>query len=336
MPQKISENKIIQLLQKRYPSRSPLLKKGIGDDAAVIRPHGSNEYWAITTDMLLEEVDFRFERTTPRQLGHKSIAVNLSDLAAMGVQPRFYTVSLAMPQDINEHWIQDFYAGLTACGSAHGAILIGGDLSSSHNGIMISITALGESLNRKVLYRSGGRPGDLLYVTGTLGCSAAGLKLLQAGNLRPRSQAQRAALHVHRTPEPRCAAGQWLAQSNSIHCMMDISDGLSIDLSRMCAAGRIDAEIRLADIPIFPESHLWNCNPLDLALHGGEDYELLFAVPKAKKKLLEQNYPSDFPQITEIGSLIEGRGKIWISEPGKKRKQHPVRGFDHFRQEMQS
>lgn len=336
MPQKISENKIIQLLQKRYPGRSPLLKKGIGDDAAVIKPHGSNEYWAITTDMLLEEVDFRSEWTTPRQLGHKSIAVNLSDLAAMGVQPRFYTVSLAMPQDVSEHWIKEFYAGLTACGSAHGAILIGGDLSSSHNGTMISITALGESLNQKVLYRSGGLPGDILYVTGTLGCSAAGLKLLQVGKSHPRSQAQRSALHVHRTPEPRCAAGQWLAQSNCIHCMMDISDGLSRDLSRMCAAGRVDAEIRLPDIPVFSESHLWNCDPLDLALHGGEDYELLFAVPKSKKKLLEQNYSSDFPQITEIGSLVEGRGKIWISEPGKKRQLLPVLGFDHFRQEMPS
>jgi thiamine-monophosphate kinase len=336
MPQKISENKIIQLLQKRYPSRSPLLKKGIGDDAAVIRPQGSNEYWAITTDMLLEGIDFRCEWTTPRQLGHKSIAVNLSDLAAMGAQPRFYTVSLAMPQEVSERWVQEFYAGLTACGSAQGAILIGGDLSSSHNGIMISITALGESLSRKVLYRSGGRPGDILYVTGLLGYSAAGLKLLQAGNSRPQSRVQRAALHVHRTPEPRCAAGQWLAQSNFVRCMMDISDGLSIDLARMCAAARVDAEIRLADIPIFPESRLWNCDPLDLALHGGEDYELLFAVPKSKKKLLEKSYPSEFPQITEIGALIEGRGKIWISGPGKKRQRLPVCGFDHFNQGMQS
>jgi thiamine-monophosphate kinase len=336
MPRRISENKIIQFLQARHSSHSPLLKKGIGDDAAVIRPMGSGEYWAITTDMLLEGVDFRCEWTTPRQLGYKSIAVNLSDLAAMGAYPRFYTVSLAMPQDVNESWIQEFYAGLTACGSAHGAILIGGDLSSSPNGIMISITALGESLNRRVLYRSGGRPGDILYVTGTLGCSAAGLHLLQTGKLHSRSQAQRLALRVQRMPEPRCAAGQWLTQSNLVRCMMDISDGLSIDLSRMCTAGCVDAEICLADIPVLAESRSWNCDPLDMALHGGEDYELLFAVPKSKKKLLETNYPSEFPQITPIGSMIEGNGKIWISEPGKKRFRLPVRGFDHFHQEMQS
>jgi len=330
MPQGISESKIIQLLQSRHSSRSPLLKKGIGDDAAVIRPPGSDEYWAVTTDMLLEDVDFHCGWTTPRQLGHKSIAVNLSDLAAMGACPRFYTVSLAMPQGVNERWIQEFYTGLTACGTAHGAILIGGDLSSSPKGIMISITALGESLKRKVLYRSGGRPGDILYVTGTLGCSSAGLQLLQAGKLHLRSQAQRLALRVHRTPEPRCAAGQWLAQSNFVSCMMDISDGLSMDLSRMCAASHVDAEIRLPDIPVFTESRLWNYDPLELALHGGEDYELLFAVPKSKKKLLEANYPSEFPKITEIGSMIEGSGKLWVSETGKKRRRLPVRGFDHF------
>jgi thiamine-monophosphate kinase len=333
MPKGISENKIIQLLQSRYPGCSPLLKKGIGDDAAVIRPPGSCEYWAITTDMLLEGIDFRREWTTSRQLGHKSLAVNLSDLAAMGCRPRFYTVSLAMPQSVKERWIQEFYAGLTSCGSVHGALLIGGDLSGSHNGIMISITALGESLNRKVLYRSGGRSGDILYVTGTLGCSAAGLKLLQAGKMHPGSHAQHEAVHVHRTPEPRCAAGQWLAQSNLVRCMMDISDGLSTDLSRMCAAAHIDVELRLPDIPIFAESRLWNCDPLELALHGGEDYELLFAVPKSKKKLLETNYPPEFPQITEIGTMIEGNGKLWISEPGKKRRRLPVRGFDHFQQE---
>jgi thiamine-monophosphate kinase len=331
MPQGISENRIIQRLQAQYPSCSPWLKKGIGDDAAVIRPRGSGEYWVITTDMLLEGIDFRCEWTTPRQLGHKSIAVNLSDLAAMGARPRFYTVSLAMPQKTDQRWIDAFYAGLAGCGQAHGAMLIGGDLSSSHQGIMISITALGESLNRKVVYRAGGRPGDLLYVTGTLGGSAAGLKLLQAGTLHPRSRAQREALRMHHMPEPRCRAGLWLAQSNCVRCMMDISDGLSMDLSRLCAAGGVDAEIRLSGIPVFSLLHGWNCGSMEPALHGGEDYELLFAVPPSKKKRLEQSYPPEFPAITLIGTLIEGNGAIWISEPGKKRRRLPVRGFDHFK-----
>ena len=114
--------------------------------------------------------------------------------------------------------------------------------------------------------------------------------------------------------------------------MMDISDGLSTDLARMCAASRVDAEISLADIPIFSESQLWNCDPLEQALHGGEDYELLFAVPRSKKKLLESTYPSEFPKITEIGTMVEGSGKLWISEPGRKRRHLPIRGFDHFQQ----
>jgi thiamine-monophosphate kinase len=144
-----SENKIIELLRDRYPAKSPLLKKGIGDDAAVFRPRRAGEYLLITTDMLLEGIDFRCEWTTPCQLGHKSIAVNLSDLAAMGARPRFFTVSLAIPSGFTERWIQEFYDGLTECGSSHGAVLIGGDLSSSKSGILISITALGESLNRR-------------------------------------------------------------------------------------------------------------------------------------------------------------------------------------------
>jgi thiamine-monophosphate kinase len=131
-------------------------------------------------------------------------------------------------------------------------------------------------------------------------------------------------------PEPRCEAGEWLAQSNLVHCMMDLSDGLSIDLPRMCAASRVGAEISSEKVPVFPESRLWKCDPLALALHGGEDFELLFSVPKYKKQRLEKSYPLRFPPITQIGELIQGEGKVWISEPGRKRRSLLGRGFDHF------
>jgi thiamine-monophosphate kinase len=326
-----SENKIVLLLQNRYPAKSPLLKKGIGDDAAVMRLRKTNEYWSITTDMLLEGVDFRREWTSPRLLGRKSIAVNLSDLAAMGARPRFFTVSLAVPPDISESWILEFYEGLTSPDSAKGAQLIGGDLSHSKSGIAISITALGESLNRKVLYRSGGRAGDLLYVTGTLGKSGAGLKLLQKGKSHPRSGAQRDALHSHHSPEPRCETGVWLSQCGCVRCMMDLSDGLSMDLPRLCAASGTGAEIRLADLPIFTKSQEWGCDPVDLALHGGEDFELLFAVPASKNRLFEKIYPSAFPKATQIGEMTAAAGKILIAGPGKSRRRLPEHGYDHFR-----
>ncbi|MDR0310654.1 MAG: thiamine-phosphate kinase, partial [Acidobacteriota bacterium] len=265
----------------------------------------------------------------PRELGRKSIAVNLSDLGAMGAKPRFFTISLGMPTNTTSRWVREFYEGLTFCGGEHGAVLAGGDLSGADK-ITISITAFGESENRKVAYRSGGRPGDLLYVTGTLGKSAAGLKLLQRGTIRSRYAYKRDALCAHRTPEPRCSVGQWLVQNRNVRCMMDISDGLSADLPRMCAASGTDAEIFAEKIPVFKESASWGCDPLKLALSGGEDYELLFAVPRAKKNLMK-NLPPDFPSVTHIGNMLEGNGKVWISGAGEARRLRPAQGFDHFR-----
>jgi thiamine-monophosphate kinase len=327
-----SENELIQRLKTRYPARSALLIKGIGDDAAVLCPRNSDEHWLITTDMLLEGVDFRCEWTTPHRLGRKSMAVNLSDLAAMGARPRFFTVSLAVPSKLSERWILEFYEGLMESGSLKGAQLIGGDLSCSESGILISITALGESLNRKVLYRSGGRAGDLLYVTGVLGRSAAGLKLLQTGCTHPRSRARQEAVRAHQTPEPRCEAGEWLAQCGMVHCMMDLSDGLSLDLPRMCAASGVGAEIQVADLPVFAESRLWDCDPVALALHGGEDYELLFAVPESRSGLFEKSYPSELPGITRIGKMTGHAGKVWVKGPGKSRHRLKELGYDHFRE----
>jgi thiamine-monophosphate kinase len=335
MPSLTSENIIIQLLRDRYAVKNPLVKKGIGDDAAVIHPAHSREYLLITTDMLLEGIDFRCDWTTPRRLGSKSIAVNLSDLAAMGARPQFFTVSLAVPGRISERWILDLYEGMTKTGSSYGVQLIGGDLSHSNSGIMISITVLGESLNRKVLYRSGGRAGDLLYVTGILGRSAAGLRLLEDGCAKSLSKSKRDALHAHHLPVPRCETGLWLAQCGMVHCMMDLSDGLSVDLPRMCAASGIGAEIYSTALPVFGESKLWGCNPIELALHGGEDFELLFAVPASKSFLFEKTYPPRFPKAAKIGKLTRDPGSVWMIEPDKKRRRLSERGYDHFSSRLQ-
>jgi thiamine-monophosphate kinase len=331
MSKPTSENEIIQLLKNRYPGKSRSIKKGIGDDAAIIRPGLADEYWAITADMLLEEIDFRRDWITPRGLGSKSIAVNLSDLAAMGAQPRFFTVSLAVPAEIPERWIMEFYEGLTDPESSMGAQLIGGDLSHSESGMVISITAMGESKNRRLLYRSGGKPGDLLYVTGILGKSAAGLKLLQAGHLHPRELPQREAVRAHQMPVPRCEAGVWLAQCGMVSCMMDLSDGLSTDLPRLCTASGVGAEIYTENLPVFQESRMWNCNPVELALNGGEDFELLFAVSNSRRVLFEKSYPSKFPQATKIGKMTRDGAKTWLIEPDGRRRLMKELGYDHFR-----
>jgi thiamine-monophosphate kinase len=325
------EDSLIKLLQDRHTTRNALVRKGIGDDAAVIRPRNADEFWLITTDMLVEGIDFHLDWTTPGLLGRKSISVNLSDLAAMGARPRFFTVSLAIPPGISERWILEFHAGLAEKGNALGAHLIGGDLSRTKAGVAISITAIGESLNRKVLYRSGGRAGDFLYVTGTLGRSAAGLRLLEAGTRKGR-RGGKEALRAHQDPEPRCDAGLWLAQCGLVHCMMDLSDGLSMDLPRLCTENGVGAEIHVSALPIFRESAFWACDPLELALHGGEDYELLFAVPRSVSRHLEKTYPSRLPRITCIGEMTSDAANVWLigSEKDGVRRRLPRLGWDHF------
>ncbi len=326
-----TEDRIVSLLQRRFASPSPLLVKGIGDDAAVIRPKGAEELWIVTTDMLLEAIDFRRGWQSPQQLGWKSLAANLSDLAAMGVQPRFYTISLALPRGLPRSWLVQFFRGSASLGGRHKAVLIGGDLSRSPEGIQISITAIGETRRRKVVYRSGGRPGDLLFVTGVLGRSAAGLSLLQQGRDRVRTVSERRALDSHRTPDPRCAAGEWLAQGGFARAMMDLSDGLSMDLRRLCRASGTGALVLADQLPCFTDSADWGCDPVELALHGGEDFELLFCVPPRKVSLLRDAWPREFPPISNIGWLEPGTKVTWRSAPGMPSRPLAPLGFDHFR-----
>lgn len=307
------------------------LEMGIGDDAAVFHPPGADEFWAVTTDILLEDIDFCRGWLTPGQLGHKSLAANLSDLAAMGVRPRYYTVGLGIPGELKQNWIAAFYRGMSRLGDAHGAMLIGGDLSRSPHGLHIAIAAFGETLHRRLLYRSGGSPGDLVFVTGTLGLSAAGLRLLELGKTRGESPPERLALKAHREPQPRCETGIWLAQSGLARCMMDLSDGLSVDLPRMCAASRTGAEIYTELLPSFSGCATWRCDPLMLALHGGEDFELLFAVPATGLQAFRAAYPRTYPQVTQIGKLTRKTGIVCRSGPGRPSNPLPALGFDHFR-----
>jgi thiamine-monophosphate kinase len=320
-----SEDRITGWLRSRTPGGGRVLV-GIGDDAAVVRsPRG---HTLLTTDMLVEGVDFRRDWTTPRELGRKSVAVNMSDLAAIGARPLFFTVALALPEGVPPRWVRELHRGLTDARSARGAVLVGGDLSRSEAGVVISITAVGEPAGRRVLRRSGGRAGDLLYVTGVLGRSAAGLALLRAGRLRGRSAAEREALRAHRLPEARCEEGEYLARGFA-RAAMDLSDGLSTDLPRLCAASGVDAEIDPGLLPLFPAARRWGCDPLALALDGGEDFELLFAVPKAKAARLERLWPPRLAPITRIGRLVPGRGKVWLAGAGRRRPL-PKGGFDHF------
>lgn len=324
------ENQVVDLLKKRFAGRSTSIIKSIGDDAAVIRQQGARENWVVTTDMLLEDVDFQKEWLTPGQLGHKALAANLSDLAAMGARPRFCTVSLGIPATITDKWIVQFYKGFSKLAETHKTLLIGGDLSRSTNGIQVTVTAIGETWHRRAIYRSGGNSGDVLYVTGTLGKSAAGLELLKQGNTKGTRIWEKEALKAHRIPTPRCDVGLWLLQNHYSSCMMDISDGISTDLPRLCAGSGVGAEIYAGALPIFAASKSWNLDPLNLALNGGEDFELLFAVPGKLAAKFVKAYPKKFPRASRIGILTASKRIILREAPGKFARPLADGGFDHF------
>jgi thiamine-monophosphate kinase len=331
----MDENGIVRLIQRRFQAKDSSVIRGIGDDAAVLRWAGARNNWVITTDMLLEDIDFRASWLTPAELGHKALAVNLSDLAAMGAAPRFYTVALAMPATVARKWIESLYGGMAKLARRFGAVLIGGDLSRSPMGVQISITAIGE-MTGKPAYRSGGRPGDVLYVTGTLGCAAAGLQLLMRGQSQGENAAQKRALAAQRTPQPRCDAGSWLARSGLVRSMMDLSDGLSMDLPRLCAASKTGAVLYSEQIPAFEAAGKWGMDPIELALNGGEDFELLFSVPASKAGRLEKTYPSTFPPITRIGVLSPSRSLRIGAHPGVRCIPLVRSGFDHFQKAQRS
>jgi thiamine-monophosphate kinase len=285
----------------------------------------------VTTDLLLEDVDFRTEWTGARQLGHKALAVNLSDLAAMGAQPRFHTVALGIPASVTQRWITELYQGMARVAERYHSLLVGGDLSRSVDSIHISVTVLGETRRRRIVYRSGGKPGDLLYVTGILGRSAAGLKLLQSGVIKGASAYEREALTCHREPEPRCAVGSWLAAHGFARAMIDLSDGLSMDLRRLTRESGTGAEIYDSALPVFEPGRAWGCDPVQLGFYGGEDYELLFAVPPGKARSLARRYSRKFPRITRIGRLTRSPGIFIATAPGVPGRRLQDLGFDHFR-----
>ncbi len=326
-----SEDRLVRVLRDAFGKLGKTVRKGIGDDAAVLSPPGADEYWLVTTDMLVEDIDFRRGWQTPEQLGARALAVNISDIAAMGARPRHYTVALGVPGGIGERWIREFYRGLSSAGTAHRAVLVGGDFSRTPSGIIISIAVIGETLHRKVLYRSGGRSGDILYVTGVLGKAAAGLALLECGMTRNGTAAQRSAIVAHRAPVPRCDAGLWLAHCGAAGAMMDLSDGLSMDLPRLCEASSCGAEIELSGLPVFQDSEAWGCDPAELALIGAEDYELLFSIRPDKVARFEAAYPASLPPVSRIGKLTRGRKIVPVAAPGRRPKPLPQRGFDHFK-----
>ncbi len=338
----LGEFGLIKKIKEQSKGRSPATLIGIGDDAAALSLSPSKKLLT-TTDMLLEGVHFDLSYTDFYSLGWKSAAVNLSDIAAMGGVPRFCLTALGIPAGISVEQIKEFYKGFNALCRKYRVDLVGGDTCGSEKGLVISVTALGEVEKKKMLTRTGARPGDLIFVTGTLGDSAAGMELLKAGarvrdpgskgkgykSAIRNSQSEIARLiKRHLQPVPRIESGRKIALSGCATAMIDISDGLSSDLGHICEESRVGAEIRADQIPFSEDMrnaayHL-NAIPLHYALSGGEDYELLFTLPPSKlKKFLSLKIVS-----TQIGTIIAGN-KMFLNDNGERAVLKPT-GYSHF------
>ncbi|MHB8487439.1 MAG: thiamine-phosphate kinase [Candidatus Acidiferrales bacterium] len=330
------EDKLIGRLARRIPSAGRAgpgtapytgLRLGIGDDAAILRSSSKVE-WVVSCDSSLEGVHFRDDSHPPESIGYKSLARAVSDLAAMGAQSRYFLLALALPATKTGRWLDRFATGIAKAARELNIRLIGGDTSKSQN-VMISITVLGEVAAGQAITRSGARPGDLIYVSGELGRAQLGLELILRGLAQRRSL--RKYLQPHLYPKIPLALGQWLATRRLATAMMDISDGLSTDLARLCDASGVGARIWSAKIPkvkIPTVLARLDLNALELALHGGEDYCLLFTVrPKSAKRL---GRVSPKFRITCIGEITRQKQITLVRDDGTEALLL-AKGWDPFR-----
>ncbi len=313
------------------------LIQGIGDDAAVLRPAAGREM-VLTADLLVEEIDFRREWMLPRLLGHKALAVSLSDIAAMGARARWALLSIGIPQKIWEtDFAEEFYEGFFALAETHQVTLIGGDVSRTPEHIVIDSIVAGDVKRNRSVLRTGARAGDHLFVTGTLGGAAAGLKLLEQGARLKKSKArtlkERAVeelLLKHLQPEPRMSWGALLSEQRLATAMIDISDGLSSDLAHLCEASGVGALIDAARIPLdeaLTQLGKHDFDALSLALNGGEDFELLFTIsPKNLKRLPTK---IDGVRIHYIGDVLDKERGIKLAANGRQARLQ-ASGFSHF------
>jgi thiamine-monophosphate kinase len=339
----LGEFGLIRKIQKLSSQASPNIVTGIGDDAAVLKTSPSALLLA-TTDMLIEGVHFDLTYTDYFSLGWKSAAVNLSDIAAMGGVPRFCLTSLGIPRTVNAEQVVKIYRGFNALMRRNQTVLVGGDTCASPSGLIISVTVLGETNKKNAITRAGAKPGDRIFVTGTLGDSAAGMEFLQlrAGSKGLATSGQGHGSRVkgpaarenklvqrHLRPIPRIEWGRTIALSGCASAMIDISDGLSSDLAHICELSGVGAVIDSQSLPVsaslLKTSEKLKTSLLRYVLSGGEDYELLFTVTPSKvKKLRSFNLP-----VTDVGTITTTGRILMVDEHGAAKSLRPA-GYDHF------
>ena len=315
----LREKALIQRIRARA-KLSPAVAAGIGDDCAVLRvPRGHQ--LLVTTDLMVEKVHFRRDWQAAEEIGRRCLTRGLSDIAAMGGEPLACFVSLALPADVPQPWVDKFLSGLLKWAAKFNAPLAGGDTAESPSGIHADIVIAGSVPRGKAVLRSGARPGDQIYVTGRLGASAAAITNMASG--RPGAKGPRHFEPGHFEPMPRLAVGAWLRRKAVASSMIDVSDGLSTDLGHICDESGVGAEIEQTALPCAQKGRDQPV-ALDLALHGGEDYELLFTSSRRVPARIAG------VAVTRIGKITRRRGMRICDTEGHLRPLE-VRGWEHFR-----
>jgi thiamine-monophosphate kinase len=327
----LGERGLIARLRRRLPPPGPDVLLGLGDDAAAVR--WGAETLLLTTDTLLEGVHFRRSTATLRDIGAKAIAVNVSDIAAMGGEPCYALLALALPPSLAVAEVDELYAGMQEMAGRHGVTVVGGDTCTTPGGVVLSVTLVGRVAGAP-LRRSGARPGDAILVTGTLGASAAGLAVLEGGaGMLPRAVVDTVA-RSHRVPTPRVAESRLIRAAGGATAMIDVSDGLVTDLEHIATESRVGARVDVDAIPVSEATRTvaraLGVDLLDWALSGGEDYELLFTATPDRApdlaRLVAERAGTPVHRIGEIRPAAEG--VRFHDRHGRPRRVAP--GFDHF------
>ncbi len=307
--------------------------KGIDDDCAVFEIDDAEHYGLLTIDALVEGVHFIRDLISPADLGYKSLAVNLSDIAAMGGEPLDAYVSLAIPPTLSVEYLDKFYAGLYDLAGRYGVNVLGGDTTRSKGDFFIAIALRGRVKKNDVCYRHGAKPGDLIFVTGTLGDSAGGLEVL-LNTLELEEPYRSHLVSAHNRPKAFVVEGPFLASCGGVTSMIDVSDGIGSDLFHICRQSQVGAEFRQQSIPISEAlQHLGQRharNTLDLALNGGEDYRLLFTATAERAQAIEEGYRNRFGQSLFLVGKITDSGQVVLISDEEQEKILQQGGWDHF------
>jgi thiamine-monophosphate kinase len=329
----LTEDSLIASLRQVIGDPPSIVRVGIGDDAAAWKAPSSH-LSLITTDMLVDGVHFRKAGTSPEDLGRKALAVNLSDIAAMGGRAAVVVLALGLTPEIDEAWLVALYRGLVDLARESGCAVVGGDIVRSAV-FTIGVTVAGDVRRTRMRLRSGAKAGDVIAVTGALGLAAAGLRVLDAGLAESLDTHPREAVcGAYLRPRPRLREGAFLGASTSVHAMMDVSDGISSDVARMARASGVGAVVDLRMLvpsePLSSAAALLGADAREWMLHGGDDYELLVAVSRrAYAHLARAMLHRCRTPLTQIGRFEAGDGVVW-AEDHTGRRPLERHGYDHF------